>query len=180
MKNFQRHAEPYLGKAAVIEKKIISRNIETHWHSFYEFEFIVSGECEFVINGKSYEGKAGDMFIFNLSDFHDIRLKSETLELYTLQFVIDYINDTLLSFLLHNEAKKLTFKGEKLETISYLLALFTKEFEKNRTFHEEYAKSLGYKYAVRGAFSKLISCNCHSGNSQLGSKFFLRNILFFS
>lgn len=142
MKNFQRHAEPYLGKAAVIEKKTISHNVETHWHSFYEFEFIVGGECEFVINGKIYGGKMGDMFIFNLSDFHNIRLKSDKLEVYTLQFVIDYINDTLLSYLLHNEAKKLTFKGESLETITYLLELFTKEFQKSRTFHQEYAKSL--------------------------------------
>lgn len=142
MKKFQRLDEPYLGKSAVIEKKTIDRHVETHWHSFYEFEFIVRGECEFSVNGKNYEGKAGDMFIFNLSDFHNITLKSDTLELYTLQFVTGYTDDTLLSYLLHNETKKLTFKGKALETMTYLLDLFEKEIETPLLFNEEYAKIL--------------------------------------
>ncbi len=142
MKKFQRLAEPYLGKSAVIEKKTITDYVETHWHSFYEIEFIVSGECEFEINGKKHGGKSGDMFIFNLSDFHNITLKSDKLELYTLQFVIGYINDTLLSYLLHNETTKLSFSDDALNTITNLFEIFEKETNKSEIFNEEYSKGL--------------------------------------
>lgn len=142
MNNYERLSQTHLGKSAVIEKKIITQNVATHWHEFYEFEYISNGECEFVINGKSYHGSASDMFIFNLSDFHEIRLISDSLELYTLQFNIEYISDTLLSFLLHNERKKISFKEDKSGTLLHLLDIFVNECEKSLSFHNQYVKSL--------------------------------------
>lgn len=142
MKNYERLSEPYLGKSAVIERKIITQNVAIHWHEFYEFEYISKGECEFVINGKSYYGSVSDMFIFNLSDFHEIRLISDSVELYTLQFNIDYISDTLLSYLLHNERKQISFKEDTSNTLLHLLDIFANEFENNLIFHQQCVKSL--------------------------------------
>lgn len=142
MKNYERLSEPYLGKSAVIERKIITQNVAIHWHEFYEFEYISKGECEFVINGKSYYGSVSDMFIFNLSDFHEIRLISDSVELYTLQFNIDYISDTLLSYLLHNERKQISFKEDTSDTLLHLLDIFANEFANNLIFHQQCVKSL--------------------------------------
>lgn len=142
MKNYERLSKPHLGKSAVIERKIITQNVAMHWHEFYEFEYVTKGECEFIINGKSYHGSASDMFIFNLSDLHEIRLISESVELYTLQFNIEYISDTLLSYLLHNERKKISFKEDTPNTLLHLLDIFANECEKNLSFHQQCTKSL--------------------------------------
>ena len=45
-------------------------NFPIHWHSFYEFELVVSGEGVQVINGIEYSYSFGDAFLLGPTDFH--------------------------------------------------------------------------------------------------------------
>ena len=41
-----------------------------HSHEFVEMEYIVSGECVQIIDGKEYIVKKGDLLIFDIGDSH--------------------------------------------------------------------------------------------------------------
>lgn len=75
--------------------RCVSMATETHWHSFFEFEVIVRGEGEHVLNGESYVLRRGDAFLLNPTDFHSITPHGE-LELWNISFDESLISDRRL------------------------------------------------------------------------------------
>ena len=47
-----------------------------HWHSYYEFELVVSGNGTQVINGIEYSYSSGDAFLLGPADFHKRTLEN--------------------------------------------------------------------------------------------------------
>lgn len=49
------------------------RNVEVHWHDFYELSLVLAGEAEHVVNGQPRTIGPGSAFLLSPADFHAIR-----------------------------------------------------------------------------------------------------------
>lgn len=46
-----------------ILKKHISGSFDSHWHEFYEIEYIISGSGKYIIDDNSYQIQPGMIFL---------------------------------------------------------------------------------------------------------------------
>lgn len=51
--------------------KDIRGKVHTHWHDFYEIELILRGSGSYVVDGKGFEIKKGDLFFMTPASFHN-------------------------------------------------------------------------------------------------------------
>lgn len=49
------------------------RDVDVHWHDYYELSLVVAGEAEHVVNGEPRTIRAGSAFLLSPADFHSIR-----------------------------------------------------------------------------------------------------------
>lgn len=66
----------------------------SHGHDFYEFEYIVEGEGQCIINGKTYYFSAGDLLFATPMDFHSYQ-SSDSVKTVTVHFYLDSLNKEL-------------------------------------------------------------------------------------
>lgn len=59
-------------------KKQLTTDCATHWHEFYEIEYVISGQGTCFVNGEGYEMKAGCLFFMTPADFHAVQTKDAT------------------------------------------------------------------------------------------------------
>lgn len=78
-------------------KKQENTFIETHFHDFYELEFIVSGNGTYTVDGTEYEIEPGNLFFLTPLDFHYVDIKDA--ELYNVMFSGNISNQTFLQSL---------------------------------------------------------------------------------
>lgn len=142
MQKSKKYLNTYMRKTEVIQRKTRKKLIPLHCHNFYEMEFVSEGKCKHIINGKEYVGQRGDLFIMDLSDFHEIIIESDELILYTIQFTLDYTSHNLLSYILMNAKKKLSFRGTELDNLTNLIELFASELDNKNSFSNEYCRNL--------------------------------------
>ena len=71
------------GDISVIKKHIYG-DFSTHWHEFFEMEYIISGSGKYIIDGREYEIKKGMLFFMSPINFHE--LKSADAEIINLKF----------------------------------------------------------------------------------------------
>lgn len=50
-------------------------NVGTHHHDFFEFYFFIGGTVQFLIEGKVYDLKPGDIVLVNTSELHQLSIK---------------------------------------------------------------------------------------------------------
>lgn len=55
-----------------VSKKTLNRTIKTHWHDFFEIEFILSGGGKYVVDGNSYDIEPNMIFFATPVNFHAI------------------------------------------------------------------------------------------------------------
>lgn len=91
-------------------KKQENTFIETHFHDFYELEFIVSGNGTYTVDGTEYEIEPGNLFFLTPLDFHYVDIKDA--ELYNVMFSSDICNQTFLQSLTKNSPVFLKVSGE--------------------------------------------------------------------
>ena len=91
-------------------KKQENTFIETHFHDFYELEFIVSGNGTYTVDGTEYEIEPGNLFFLTPLDFHYVDIKDA--ELYNVMFSGDICNQTFLQSLTKNSPVFLKVSGE--------------------------------------------------------------------
>lgn len=93
---------------ARVEKHEIHKTqepIELHWHTYYEFEFVVQGTGIHTLNNVEKPIKRGSAYLCLLTDFHTIRSDSDTpLIIYNFKF-----NPRLLSKNITDEIEKKKF-----------------------------------------------------------------------
>ena len=53
-------------------RKTFRGNCDTHWHEFYEIEYVISGTGVCTLNGKPYPFEAGMLFFMTPADFHSV------------------------------------------------------------------------------------------------------------
>ena len=56
-----------------ISRKHISGSFATHWHEFYEIEYIISGSGEYIIDETSYRIEPGMIFFMTPINFHELK-----------------------------------------------------------------------------------------------------------
>ena len=65
-----------IGEGAIAASiKPLTRFHATHWHEFYEIEYVLSGEGDYCIDGKHYPMGAGMLFFMTPLNFHSVDTK---------------------------------------------------------------------------------------------------------
>ncbi|MFB9273998.1 AraC family transcriptional regulator [Cohnella cellulosilytica] len=79
-----------------IERHVLNRTIDTHWHQFYELGLVVSGTGVHHVNGVPVRLERGHAFLLTPADFHRIVPDpGQTLRQYNLIFTERMISDEL-------------------------------------------------------------------------------------
>ncbi len=63
--------------------------VQLHHHDFYEFYFFISGDVDYVIEGKVYALKPGDIILVNSTELHQSIVKSNTIPYQRIVLWID-------------------------------------------------------------------------------------------
>lgn len=67
------HAQAEIGSQSLSgSRKWIRGQYNTHWHEFYEIEYILSGSGTYTMNGEPRTFEAGMLFFMSLADFHSV------------------------------------------------------------------------------------------------------------
>ena len=112
--------------------------LDEHWHTCYEIEFICSGEGIVNINGKEFFFEKGTIHFVTPTDFHYYVFSKDTL-IKKITF-----NDFVLN--IHSVASKVLLSGFKLMNTSsqqfeWFNAMFDKlihEYDRNSPYKQEY------------------------------------------
>ena len=71
----------YLGKEDISAvRKSFDGKYKSHWHEFYEIEYIISGSGIYEIDGIEYKITPGTLFFMTPVDFHNVN--ANNVELY--------------------------------------------------------------------------------------------------
>ena len=85
------------------------KNYQLHRHEFYEFEYVIEGEGECEVNGKSFSFSKGDILFVTPFDVHGY--KSDNLfKMLTIHFCIDNLTNDLTNL---TETKACIMKSTK-------------------------------------------------------------------
>ncbi len=71
--------EKEIGSGSIsASKKQLNGDCATHWHEFYEIEYVIDGCGECFVNSQSFEMKSGMLFFMTPVDFHTIKRADAT------------------------------------------------------------------------------------------------------
>ncbi len=108
-------------------KEELPPNVEYHNHDFYEIFFYISGKVSYIIEGKSYRLKSGDIILINNKELHRTIIESgEAYERIVIWIKPDYIKNlntdsTDLNMCFESSArKKYNLLRPDTETLAYL------------------------------------------------------------
>lgn len=106
-----------------------------HWHDYYEFEYIKSGNITYQYNGNAYSLSAGSAYLVTPSDYHNI-IAYEA-ELYNIAFNEAQISgDFLEKILSHRGETVASLDRQAQRAVEQLLMLLLQEYERNDAFSE--------------------------------------------
>ena len=125
----------YLGKEDISAvRKSFDGKYKSHWHEFYEIEYIISGSGIYEIDGIEYKITPGTLFFMTPVDFHNVN--ANNVELYNIQFSAFAANTEILAEITErNFPTFFELKGKKemkspfspLKTIKLLLKILYQE-----------------------------------------------------
>ena len=78
--------------------KSLTHDQPVHWHSYFEIEYIVEGDGEYILNGVSYKIQKNRMFFSTPSDFQEIHFSTQT-KIINVQFSSELVNPDLYKVL---------------------------------------------------------------------------------
>ena len=81
-----------------IRERPLNEDYPTHFHDFYELEYVISGKGETVLNGNRFKLSPGSLIFVTPLDFQSITVK-EKMKLYNLNFSEDWLSHTLSPYL---------------------------------------------------------------------------------
>ena len=81
-----------------IRKRFIEADYPTHFHDFYEFEYVLSGKGAVLINGVRHNITAGSLIFVTPLDFQSI-IVEEKIEVYNVNFSEYWLSKTLSPYL---------------------------------------------------------------------------------
>ena len=78
-----------------VSKKRLNEEHPTHWHAFYEIEYILSGEGDYIIDGICYPIRPGMLFFMTPCNFHSVNARNCTV--YNAMFSEELCESSFLS-----------------------------------------------------------------------------------
>lgn len=72
--------------------------VSHHWHDYVEIIYVKAGELFLSINKKQFVGIAGDIFIINEEELHEMYVEDTTTLYYAFLFPIKYLNFEMKDF----------------------------------------------------------------------------------
>lgn len=121
------------------EKKYFDENSSIHWHNCYEFDIVLSGKGETILNGKKYELKKGMVSFLSPMDFHEYEM-FEPIDFLTIQFKEKDINFEILNRYMSLKKKIIYADDTTLTNMSNLYELLGNARESY--FSDEYNKKI--------------------------------------
>jgi AraC-like DNA-binding protein len=88
-------------KLAVKRQQV--RNVDVHWHDFYELAYVINGRAEHLVNGVRHELSAGSAFLLTPADFHELHTVGD--------LPLSYYNVVIDPSLLESRADELFASG---------------------------------------------------------------------
>lgn len=83
IRRFTKQQNMHCDEISVVRKNIYG-DFDTHWHEYYEMEYIIEGSGEYIIDGKKYDIKKGMLFFMSPINFHE--LKNSDAEIINVMF----------------------------------------------------------------------------------------------
>lgn len=84
-------------------QKSLKKPCQTHWHDFFELEFFLDGDGEYMVDGKTHPIKKNMLIFLTPANFH--YMQSENSEMINIMFSGEYLdNKVLFSVLFHNNS----------------------------------------------------------------------------
>ncbi|MBQ8208962.1 MAG: AraC family transcriptional regulator [Clostridia bacterium] len=108
-------------------KKEINGCFNTHWHEFYEIEYIISGSGTYTIDDNEYEIKPGMIFFMTPVNFHSVQ--ADNAKIYNAMFSGSICNSVYLSPLLQNHQAGVFIADENERR--YIEAVFSQMTDKS-------------------------------------------------
>lgn len=105
----------YLSAVSKTENKFV----ETHFHDFYELEFIISGSGIYTVDGTEYTICEGDLFFLTPFNYHCVDIKNA--QLYNVMFSGDICNQLFLRSLTEKAPVFLHAEGKTRDYFQVLL-----------------------------------------------------------
>ncbi|MBB5887642.1 AraC family transcriptional regulator [Lactovum miscens] len=144
-------------RAVYISKHNRFADYPTHTHDFLEFNYMLDGKCEQIINGEPFTLHTGDLLLMDNNSHHKIRALSEHDILINIIFPMENFSTELLSelkqqknmlfqFLMqdiskHSEGGFVFFDAEKNPTIRDILEQMINVYFTGLTFSNEILRS---------------------------------------
>jgi len=79
--------------------KTINTDFSTHWHDFFEIEFIIGGKGSYIIDGREYTLCNNMLFFMTPINFHSVHIDGEV-ELVNVMFCENICNSDILGRLI--------------------------------------------------------------------------------
>lgn len=95
--NVYRLEGPSTGEAIIVKKNSRFQRVPPHVHSFVEINYMYSGSCEQIINGKSRNLKEGEMILIDCETVHAIGYTNENDIMINLMIHKNYLNNTFIN-----------------------------------------------------------------------------------
>ncbi len=103
-------------------------SVKAHWHDFYEIELVMEGEGTHLINGREYDFCRGTMYLMRLTDYHEIRLKSESAVSHKIQIPPSLMPKGVLHvIMLSNADLTVSLSEEQLDRLHTLYTLIEQQ-----------------------------------------------------
>ncbi len=118
-------------------KKRIKGDYSTHWHDFYEIEFILDGSGTYIIDGVDYPIEKGMLFFMTPVSFH--ALKNSDAEIINVMFPDDSCNRNTIFSLIDSD---INTAFELNRDFDVLLTLFNELIFAAEHRHDKYAASV--------------------------------------
>lgn len=119
------------------------RAVKSHWHDFYEMEFILSGDTKTEINGKVYGLPQGSMVLVTPSDVHSYFDMGRDVEVLNLVFASKSLEyNSFASSVLSGDSIVCKLPPKVFESMIFLINKISEESRSSRLLNKRYISNL--------------------------------------
>ena len=129
--------------SVMVQKDVLSENVNIHWHNYYEIEYITDGKGTEITNGEPSEITPGMMHILSPSDFHELVVDAP-LSLIKICFDLSDITPEVFRIITRFQKQRFLFDGSEKELFDKLFcsALMQKTLYGNTELYPLVAKKI--------------------------------------
>lgn len=123
-------------------EKYFKGKTETHWHDFYEMEYILSGTGVYEINGKKLTFSKGSVFLMTPVDFHAVEAEGGT-RIINVMFSERWIDkESELALYRAPSPLAASFSESEYETAEIMFRAIVREYEEGAAYSERMLRNL--------------------------------------